>query len=147
VPRRALVAAVLLLAACSTDPLPTADPPAADQSACRSLVRALPSTLDGAEDTGRSEYAAAWGDPRIVLQCGVATPAAYRPESELIVVNDVSWLPEEQSDGYRFTAVGRTPQVQVFVPDHYAPEVNPLVDLADAMKARTRVTGVEGAAP
>lgn len=146
-PRRALVVGVLLLAACGSSPEPVASPPASDQAACRSFVAGLPDILDGSENTGRSEYAAAWGDPRIVLKCGVATPAAYRPDSELVVVNDVSWLAEEQENGYIFTAVGRTPQVEVYVPDTHTPEVNPLVDLAAPMQAGTRVSGAAGAAP
>lgn len=146
-PRRAPLAAALLLAACTSPPPPTADPPASDQGACRALVAGLPDILDGSENAGRSEYAASWGDPRIVLRCGVATPAAYRPDSEMVVVNDVAWLAEEQQSGYTFTAVGRTPQVAVYVPDAHSPEVNPLVDLAAPMKAGTTVTSAAGAAP
>ncbi len=101
-------------------------------------------TLDGSENSGRSDFAAAWGDPQIVLRCGTATPAAYRPESQMVVVNDVAWLPEEQVKGYTFTAVGRTPQVQVWVPDTHSPEVNPLVDLAPVMQAQTKVSGAAG---
>jgi len=146
VSRRAVVApALLLLGACSPAQVPSADPPASDQAACRTLIEALPLTLDGDENTGRSDYAAAWGDPQIVLRCGVATPAAYRPESEMVVVNDVAWLPVEQSKGYLFTAVGRTPQVEVYVPDTHSPEVNPLVDLAGPMQANTQVSGAAGA--
>ncbi len=126
--------------------MPAADPPASDQGACRTLIQALPLSIDGAENTGRSEFAAAWGDPQIVLRCGVATPAAYQPASEMIVVNEVAWLPVEQDKGYIFTAVGRTPQVEVFVPDTHSPEVNPLVDLAGPMMANTRVSGPAGAA-
>ncbi len=145
-PRRAFVAAALLLAGCSSAQVPAADPPASDQGACRTLIQALPLSIDGAENTGRSEFAAAWGDPQIVLRCGVATPAAYQPASEMIVVNEVAWLPVEQDKGYIFTAVGRTPQVEVFVPDTHSPEVNPLVDLAGPMMANTRVSGPAGAA-
>ena len=145
-PRRAFVAAVLLLAGCSSAQVPAADPPASDQGACSTLIKALPLTIDGAENTGRSDFAAAWGDPQIVLRCGVATPAAYQPDSEMIVVNEVAWLPVEQDKGYIFTAVGRTPQVEVFVPDTHSPEVNPLVDLAGPMMANTRVSGPAGAA-
>ena len=144
-PRRAPLAAALLLAACTNAPLPTADPPAPDQAACRALVAALPDSLDGSENAGRSEYAASWGDPRIVLRCGVATPAAYRPDSEMVVVNSVAWFAEEQEHGYTFTAVGRTPQVEVYVPDTHSPEVNPLVDLAAPMKAGTKVTSISTA--
>jgi hypothetical protein len=108
------------------------------------LVQALPLSLDGSENSGRSDFAAAWGDPQIVLRCGTATPAAYQPESQMVVVNDVAWLPEEQEKGYLFTAVGRTPQVEVWVPNTHSPEVNPLVDLASTMKAKTEVTGAAG---
>ena len=107
-------------------------------------MKALPLTLDGSENSGRSEFAAAWGDPQIVLRCGMATPSAYRPESQMVVVNDVAWLPEEQEKGYLFTAVGRTPQVQVWVPDTHSPEINPLVDIAETMKAQTQVSGAAG---
>ena len=51
---------------------------------------------------------------------------------------------EEQPNGYIFTAVGRSPS-EVTVPDTHAPEVNPLVDLADVMKQQTEVTGPAGA--
>ena len=108
-------------------------------------MAALPEKIDGEVDSGRSEYAAAWGDPRIVLRCGVATPAAYEKTSELIAINGVSWLPEEQDRGYLFTAVGRTPQVEVYVPDIHTPEVNPLVDLAAPVKQNTEVTSAAGA--
>lgn len=82
-----------------------------------------------------------------MLRCGVETPAVYKPDSEMIVVNDVSWLPEEQDRGYLFTSVGRTPQVEVYVPDTHSPEVNPLVDLAAPMQAGTKVSSAAGAAP
>jgi len=152
VSRRALVltAALLaaaLLAACSSAQIPSSDPSPSDQAACRSLVAGLPNTLDGDENSGRSDYAAAWGDPRIVLRCGVSTPAGYRPDSEMVVVNGVSWFGEEQPKGYLFTAVGRTPLVEVYVPDSHQPEVNPLVDLAPAMSQHTKVTGAAGVAP
>ena len=103
--------------------------------------------LDGAANTGRSAYAAAWGDPRIVLRCGVQVPDAYRPDAQMVVVNDIAWFGEQGPDGYTFTAVGRTPLVEVFVPDRYAPEVNPLVDLAEPMRQGTRVSGPAGVAP
>lgn len=107
----------------------------------------MPLSLDGHENTGRSEYAAAWGDPRIVLKCGVPTPADYEQTSEMVVINGISWFPQERSDGYVFTAMGRSPLVEVYVPNRYAPEVNPLVDLAPAMAEQTEITGAAGVAP
>lgn len=139
---------MLLLGACAAGgQVPAADPPAADQDACRDLVDALPVRLEDATDTGRSAYAASWGEPRIVLRCGVGMPDAYRPDAEMVLVNDVAWFGEPTENGYMFTAVGRSPLVEVFVPDRYAPEVNTLVDLAESMRQGTRVSGPAGFAP
>ena len=72
-------AVVLLVAGCGDEP-PEIDAPdlsAADASACRDLVAALPDELAGQERvdvTGDTEYGAAWGDPAIVLTCGVGRP-------------------------------------------------------------------------
>ncbi len=146
-PRRALVLTALLLAGCSSAAIPTSDPPADQISACRELIESLPEGVDGDVSAGRSEFAAAWGDPPIVLKCGVVVPGAYEKTSEMVVINDVAWFGEEQPDGYIFTAVGRSPLVEVTVPDTHAPEVNPLVDLADVMKQQTEITGPAGVAP
>lgn len=124
-----------------------ATPPPSDESACRTLVSALPSTVDGAGETARSEFAMAWGGPPIELRCGVAAPDSFEPSSEMLVVDEVSWFAEKQDDGYLFTAMGRTPLVSVQVPDTHQPEVNPLVDLAPVMKQQTRVSGPAGVAP
>ena len=43
--------------------------------------------------------------------------------------------------------MGRTPLVEVYGPDTYAPEVNPLVDLAPAMSEKTKISGAAGVAP
>lgn len=77
----------------------------------------------------------AWGDPAIVLRCGVPRPASYRQTSELIGINGVDWLGEPMADGYRFTTVGRSVNVEVTVPAAYSPEVDPLVDLAGPIRA------------
>ena len=65
----------------------------------------------------------------------------------MVVINEVSWFPEQQAEGYVFTAMGRTPLVEVYVPDTYAPEVNPLVDLAPVMAEKTEISGPAGVAP
>ncbi|KWX09858.1 hypothetical protein TR74_07120, partial [Carbonactinospora thermoautotrophica] len=83
--------------------------------------------------TTDSPLVAAWGDPPIVLRCGVPVPAAYQPTSQVVTINGVDWFPEQLTRGYVFTTVGRVANVEVSVPDAYAPEVNPLVDLAGAV--------------
>jgi len=130
--------AVLALTSCSdevaVDP-PT--PPSNVASICLRLSRELPDQVHG--QPGRttrpsSDLTAAWGSPAIVLRCGVDQPAAYQPTSQLVTVNGVNWFPKELDTGYVFTTWGREANVEVTVPDEYAPEVNPLVDLAQAVK-------------
>ncbi|KWW99636.1 hypothetical protein LI90_1275 [Carbonactinospora thermoautotrophica] len=113
-----------------------APPPADAARACAALHHALPRKLDGQDRrrvTTDSPLVAAWGDPPIVLRCGVPVPAAYQPTSQVVTINGVDWFPEQLTRGYVFTTVGRVANVEVSVPDAYAPEVNPLVDLAGAV--------------
>ncbi|MGW3564065.1 DUF3515 domain-containing protein [Streptomyces sp. NPDC000941] len=119
-------------------------PPAEMATLCRALHKELPKTVEGLEQRTpkpASDLTAAWGDPAIKLRCGVAKPAVltpgtehYNPYTPSADINGVQWLPEQQDDGYRFTTVLRKAYVEVTVPGKYAPEVNPLVDLANAVK-------------
>ncbi|MES4907636.1 MULTISPECIES: DUF3515 domain-containing protein [unclassified Streptomyces] len=119
-------------------------PNAETASLCRALHKELPKTVEGLErrtPEPASELTAAWGDPAIKLRCGVAKPADltpgtehYNPYAPSAEVNGVEWLPEQLDDGYRFTTVLRKAYVEVTVPGKYAPEVNPLTDLANAVK-------------
>ena len=45
------------------------------------------------------------------------------------------WIPEELSDGTRFTSFGTEPAIEVLVPDAYAPEGLLLPAFAPAAKA------------
>ncbi len=113
-------------------------PPEEIRAACERLHPALPTTLAAKPTraaTPRSVLTAVWGDPPIALRCGVPRPAAYTPTTEVIGVNGVEWFPERQADGYVFTTVGRVADVQVRVPAAYAPEVNPLTELAGPIAA------------
>ncbi len=105
--------------------------------ACVALRAALPQQL-GNQLQRRieppSELTAAWGDPAIVLRCDVPTPAAYTPTAQLVTVNGIRWFSEQLSNGYAFTTVGRVANVEVTIPRRYAPEVNPLVDLAEPIE-------------
>jgi Protein of unknown function (DUF3515) len=139
---RAMSAAVSLLglSACGTGAVDVS-PPAPEgtaASACDALLENLPEAVqDGKRRTTspESDLTAAWGDPAVVMRCGVARPAAYEPTAELVEVNGVQWFPEELERGYRFTTFGRSAFVEVTVPDDYRPEVNALVDFADAIEA------------
>jgi Protein of unknown function (DUF3515) len=98
----------------------------------------LPDVLDGEErrtTEPTSLLTAAWGDPPIVLRCGVEPPAAYEPTAMLGTYDGVDWLPVETDDGYVFYATGRVAWIEVTVPAAYAPEPNPLIDLAESINA------------
>lgn len=130
--------AVLALTGCSGAvevDVPTPDPDTA--SVCTELVRDLPDTVadqDARSTEPADALTAAWGDPAIVLRCGVPDPAALEPTSQVFSVDGVEWFPEELTAGYVFTTYGRTANVEVTVPDDYSPEAGPLTDLADAVQ-------------
>ena len=92
--------------------------------------------------------AAAWGDPPIVLRCGVKKPALLRPDSSCFVANDVGWFAELDGrpvtglqpvdEDVVFTTVGRSAYVEVTVPPAYEPAADALVDLSGAISAATQ---------
>ncbi|MEU1628390.1 DUF3515 domain-containing protein [Streptomyces sp. NPDC020096] len=146
------VAAVLLAATgCSSNAsytvaVPT--PSAAQAAVCHALHNALPKTVNGLArhaTNPASDFTAAWGDPAIVLRCGVPTPDVlnsgsehYNPTSESASINGVDWLPEKQSDGsVRSTTTLRKAFVEVTIPQKYTGpygDISALTDLADAVK-------------
>ena len=93
--------------------------PAADL-ACPVLMGQLPLELAG--ETSRmvdsaSPFAYAWGDPAVVLICGVAPPAGYVVGASAIAINGVQWF-VDTSDPHTvvWTTVDRTVPVQMHVP-------------------------------
>ncbi|MFF4601267.1 DUF3515 domain-containing protein [Streptomyces sp. NPDC001339] len=111
---------------------------------CRALHQELPRTVDGltrGTPEPVSDFTAMWGDPAVKLRCGVPKPDVlrhgsehYNPNPDAAEVNGVGWLFEKRDDGYRFTTVLRKAHVEVTVPGEYAPEVDVLTDLADAVR-------------
>jgi hypothetical protein len=142
-------AALLVPAGCS-DTVSVNAPPLAggDARACRALLRALPDSVADqprrrvADEDG---YASAWGDPPIVLRCGVPKPAGLDEFATCQVVNGVGWfIPEDQSQGnpvdITMTTVGRTQNVEVALPKEYFPPADAMVDLASAVRRTIRET-------
>jgi len=135
--------ALLLTAACSGSV--SVDAPTLAGTAaqvCRSLVRTLP---DSVADQPRRKvddhggYAAAWGDPAIVLRCGVPTPKGFDAFATCQVANGVGWyIPESQIQGrpvdVLMTTVGRRVNVEVALPSQYFPPATAMVDLAAAVR-------------
>jgi len=124
-----------LLAGCSAD-VSAPQPSGRTASLCRALVAATPDTVDGEKRRSvdpRSPFTSAWGRPAITLACGVTKPAGLNAASKCWEVNGVGWYSEQRKDDIRWTTIGRRAYVQVTVPNKYAPQANPLVDLAAAV--------------
>jgi hypothetical protein len=88
----------------------------------------------------KDENASAWGDPAIILRCGVEKPRNLGPAARCDMVNGVGWFTESTADGYLFTTIGRDYYVSVDVPHDYAPEADALADLADSVARHDPVT-------
>ncbi|MGH3473228.1 MAG: DUF3515 domain-containing protein [Nocardioidaceae bacterium] len=146
--------AALLLTACGgrgeVQVTPT-EPAGVARQQCTRLVAHAPSSVDGQQRrsiTPHDALAGAWGDPPIVLRCGVQRPAALRPTSQCFAINGVGWLVTQDGkevDPARpvtgtlvFTTIGRAAYVQVTVPDNYQPATDVLVDLTNVIKASTK---------
>ncbi len=121
-----------------------------DRGACRSLLQALPDNV--ADQPARpvepdDGWAAAWGDPAIVLTCGGAAPEGFRRTSTCTTVNDVDWfIPEEQLESdvaveLTMTTVNRAQFVEVTLPAEYSPPATALADLSEAVSGSIEATG------
>lgn len=116
---------------------PPADPPAA----CAALAQNLPDTLDGAgrrPTTPDSPATAAWGEPPIVMRCGVPRPAAATPTAVLLEVDTIGWLPEPLDAGIVFTSIDWPTSeepiyIEVAIPDAYASPGSVVADLTSAL--------------
>ncbi|WP_165368080.1 DUF3515 domain-containing protein [Phytoactinopolyspora endophytica] len=109
------------------------EPEPGSSDSCTSLLDDLPETIGDAvrrDVDPDSVPAAAWGQPPIVLRCGVDLPAAYQLDAQLLDIDGVGWFAEEADGGTFFTATDRETMVEVAVPDDYAPEGLILQDLS-----------------
>ncbi|CAL9539212.1 hypothetical protein SUDANB58_04211 [Streptomyces sp. enrichment culture] len=107
---------------------------------CRNLDGELPSKVDGLDREDpkpRSALTAGWGNPVIILRCGVPRPAAMDdPEADGVEVEGVGWLLQKRNDGsVRLTTTLRRAYVEVTIPKERTRDgLAPLVDLAPAVK-------------
>jgi hypothetical protein len=127
----------------STGPLPAVtvaappSPAAATADACVQVFAKLPVQLGSLAprrtDTD-SSFVAAWGDPAVVVRCGVAKPAVFgSPDAaQLLDVNSVLWQPDPQKARTVYTTVDRSVYIEVSVP---AGVDQPLPLLAAAVQA------------
>jgi Protein of unknown function (DUF3515) len=118
------------------------------EGTCANLVAALPATVDSAsrrdvEPAGAP--AAAWGDPAIVLRCGVAMPESFDEFATCQETDGVGWfIPEEQMTGegesITMTTIDRAVNIEVTLPPEHWPPANAMVDLGPAIKKHVEQT-------
>jgi len=141
----------VLLTGCGKEPvsIPTLRLTAADQARCQRLTAALPDTVAD-QDRRKTQPAAAlggaWGDPPIIVQCGVAVPDDLTRTSACSEADGVGWfVPDaqvaDQSADVVMTTAGYRPVLQVTVPAKYRPSgvAAAMVQLAPMVKQDTRL--------
>lgn len=138
----------------SGGPLPAvtiAAPPSpapATSAACVKVFAKLPvqlGTLAPRRTDTDSSFVAAWGDPAVVIRCGVAKPAVFGTPAaaQLLDVNSVIWQPDPQKSQTVYTTVDRSVYIEVTVP---AGADQPLPLLASAVSALPAIcTGTDAA--
>ncbi|WP_238146676.1 DUF3515 family protein [Ornithinimicrobium murale] len=111
---------LLFLSACSSA-VKVAPFEGAETPECHAVGALWPSTVGDAqwrETAVDSVTVAAWGDPAIIARCGAVPPG---PTEDLCIDSaGVDWIVEELEDGTSFTTYGRSPAIQVLVPDAYS---------------------------
>ncbi|MEO7263011.1 MAG: DUF3515 family protein [Jatrophihabitantaceae bacterium] len=112
-------------------------PDTATEVACVKVFAKLPvrlGELAPRRTATDSSFVAAWGDPAVLVRCGVAKPAIFgTPEAaQLVEVNSVLWQPDPQRDRTVYTTVDRSVYLDVTVP---AGADQPLPLLAAAVSA------------
>jgi Protein of unknown function (DUF3515) len=141
----------VLLTGCGKEPvsIPTLRLTAAAQARCQRLTAALPDTVAG-QDRRKTQPAAAlggaWGDPAIIVQCGVGVPDDFSRTASCTQADGVGWfVPEAQVDDQSadvvMTTAGYRPVLQVTVPATYRPNglAAVMVELAPMVKADTEL--------
>lgn len=102
--------------------------------ACAKAAAAFPPRL-GSLPRGDLDVAGAarYGDPAVIVRCGVSAPGPT--PDECVAVDDVDWVVHPLADGTRMTTYGRSPAVEVLVPAAHAPAPLLLPALAAAARA------------
>jgi hypothetical protein len=108
----------------ATGPVPVAavGQPGANSAACRALMAKLPTDLSGSKERavegGGNQSVAAWGDPAVILRCGLETPQELNCSSALTQVDDVAWLQlaDDGSPATTYIAADRSVRIAVTLP-------------------------------
>jgi hypothetical protein len=129
--------------------LPVEVPPATPEAdaSCPALMGRLPLELAG-EPSRRVQsdtpYAYAWGDPPVVLICGVDRPAGYVVGVSAIQINGVQWYVDTDDPATTvWTTVDRPVYVQISLPASVdsAPVTELTTEIAAALPYREPTPG------
>jgi Protein of unknown function (DUF3515) len=119
-------------------PVATVGQPGADSAACMTLMPRLPAELAGSKTRaieGGGDGIAAWGDPAVILRCGLETPEELTCSSALTQVDGVSWL-QLAGDGLpetTYIAADRSVRIAVTVPAGSG--TGPIQQISDVVSA------------
>ena len=121
----------------ASGPVTVAAPPLSERAAtvCRALTSQLPAAIrDRARRpvTAGTAQNAAYGDPPIVVSCGVEEPRVPQV-AQLLILSGVCWFPEEQGGTQIWTTVDREAPVRVTLPQQYDPAGQWVIDLSPAI--------------
>jgi hypothetical protein len=134
---------VLATAACGGSvEIDSPDVDARTRAACAQFLDALPETVAGQrqrETEPRDALGAAYGDPPIVITCGVDMPEGFDAFSTCQEVDGVGWyIPEDaaddQSADVEMTTIGFSPIVRIDLPADYRPPADALVEVGAAVR-------------
>jgi hypothetical protein len=111
-------------------------PDVATRDACLAVFERLPIELDSLAprrlDTD-SSFVGAWGDPAVVLRCGVPRPVLDDPARPpaLREVNEVIYALDDADQPKTFTVIDRSVGIDIMIPRHYqAGDVLPRITAA-----------------
>jgi hypothetical protein len=109
--------------------------PDAATPACSALIGRLPERVLNRARTGLDATGTAgWGDPAIVLRCGV--PASGPTTNPCLEADGLDWTFSETKKTLRFLSYGRSPAIEVQVPTSVGRQSASaaLIDLANAVR-------------
>jgi hypothetical protein len=121
-----------------------------NRAACRALIKDLPRHVAGQtrRQVDGSSYAAAWGDPAIVLRCGAQVLPGKPKSDPCLTRNGIGWtVPPEQIDDMGspidMTLSHRGLRLTVRVPAQYRPNgpSEVMADLDAVVRTHTEAHG------
>jgi hypothetical protein len=95
------------------------DAPGSSGKYCATLMSALPKDLSGLSERTLADPTpgvAAWGDPAVVLRCGLTDPVELTCSSALEQISGVAWLALSDQSGTTFVAADRPVRIAVTIP-------------------------------